>query len=103
MGMVMIECVIHPFKVPVMMQFLGACPGAKGGWRLTWQTMMKELAPQTKDGAYARPTYQFNSGALPQPLKVREATSLVRLWPVLSGLTGAQSVAWLPQCQSNMC
>ncbi|KAK9805972.1 hypothetical protein WJX73_010019 [Symbiochloris irregularis] len=43
--------------------------GAKGGWRLAWQTMMKELAPQTADGAYARPSYQFNSGQLTQQLR----------------------------------
>ena len=33
--------------------------GAKYGWRLAWETMMKELAPQTKDGSYARPTYNL--------------------------------------------
>ncbi len=33
--------------------------GAKYGWRLAWETMMKELAPQTTDGSYARPTYNL--------------------------------------------
>ncbi|CAK0733836.1 hypothetical protein CVIRNUC_000341 [Coccomyxa viridis] len=33
--------------------------GAKYGWRLAWETMMKELAPQTKDGSYSRPTYNL--------------------------------------------
>lgn len=32
--------------------------------------MMKELAPQSKDGAYERPSYQFNSGSLSQKLQV---------------------------------
>jgi hypothetical protein len=33
--------------------------GAKMGWHFAWETMMKELAPQTKDGSYARPTYNL--------------------------------------------
>lgn len=33
--------------------------GAKTGWTFAWETMMKELAPQTKDGSYARPTYNL--------------------------------------------
>ncbi|KAK9916212.1 hypothetical protein WJX75_000127 [Coccomyxa subellipsoidea] len=33
--------------------------GAKMGWHFAWETMMKELAPQTKDGSYARPTYKL--------------------------------------------
>lgn len=33
--------------------------GAKAGWNFAWQTMMQELAPQTKDGSYARPNYKF--------------------------------------------
>ena len=35
--------------------------GAKAGWNLAWQTMMNELAPHTKDGSYARPTYTFST------------------------------------------
>jgi putative glutathione S-transferase len=33
--------------------------GAKAGWKLAWETMMKELAPQNRDGSYARPTYNL--------------------------------------------
>eukprot|EP01025_Chloroclados_australasicus_P018917 TRINITY_DN20106_c0_g1_i5.p2 TRINITY_DN20106_c0_g1~~TRINITY_DN20106_c0_g1_i5.p2 ORF type:complete len:404 (-),score=29.56 TRINITY_DN20106_c0_g1_i5:376-1587(-) len=33
--------------------------GVKGGWRLAWQAMMKELAPQSSKGEYKRPTYNF--------------------------------------------
>jgi len=33
--------------------------GVKGGWKLAWETMMRELAPQSKDGEYTRPTYSF--------------------------------------------
>ncbi|KAK3288051.1 hypothetical protein CYMTET_4461 [Cymbomonas tetramitiformis] len=33
--------------------------GAKGAWKATWLTFMKELAPQSKDGAYSRPGYSF--------------------------------------------
>lgn len=35
--------------------------GAKTGWRTAWQIMMRELAPQTKDGGYSRPQYTFTS------------------------------------------
>lgn len=35
--------------------------GAKNGWKLAWQTMMKELAPQTADGSYSRPSYDFQA------------------------------------------
>ena len=38
----------------------GACTGAKGTWRTLWLTFMKELAPQTPEGAYERPSYQFS-------------------------------------------
>ena len=33
--------------------------GVKTGWRLAWATLMRELAPQSKDGDYARPSYGF--------------------------------------------
>ncbi len=36
-----------------------SCAGAKTAWKFAWETMMKELAPQTKDGSYARPTYNL--------------------------------------------
>ncbi len=35
--------------------------GAKTGWRLGWLTLMRELAPQSKDGAFTRPTYAFDA------------------------------------------
>lgn len=35
--------------------------GVKNGWRFAWQTMMKELAPQTADGSYSRPSYDFQA------------------------------------------
>ena len=35
--------------------------GAKGGWQLLWRTFMQELAPQSADGDYVRPSYTFNS------------------------------------------
>lgn len=35
--------------------------GVKQAWRLAWQTMVKELAPQSKSGAYVRPAYTFMS------------------------------------------
>ena len=34
--------------------------GAKGGWQLLWRTFMQELAPQSDDGDYVRPSYTFN-------------------------------------------
>lgn len=33
----------------------------KTGWKLIWQRMMAELAPQDKTGSYQRPSYQFDS------------------------------------------
>lgn len=42
-------------------QLPGCGVGAKGGWKLLWQTFMQELAPQSKDGEYMRPTYTFNN------------------------------------------
>ena len=33
--------------------------GVKTGWRLAWATLMRELAPQSKDGDYVRPSYGF--------------------------------------------
>lgn len=33
--------------------------GVKTGWRLAWTALMKELAPQSKDGQYIRPSYDF--------------------------------------------
>ncbi|KAL3140007.1 hypothetical protein ABBQ38_004290 [Trebouxia sp. C0009 RCD-2024] len=35
--------------------------GVKNGWKFAWQTMMKELAPQTADGSYSRPSYDFQA------------------------------------------
>lgn len=32
----------------------------KVGWRLAWQLMVRELAPQTKDGQYSRPQNAFD-------------------------------------------
>ncbi|KAF8065797.1 yqjG [Scenedesmus sp. PABB004] len=34
--------------------------GAKAGWRLAWETMVRELAPQDAGGGYARPGYAFD-------------------------------------------
>ena len=33
--------------------------GAKTTWRTLWKTFMQELAPQSKDGEYARPSYDL--------------------------------------------
>jgi putative glutathione S-transferase len=33
----------------------------KTGWKLIWQRMMAELAPQDKTGSYQRPSYQFDN------------------------------------------
>lgn len=34
--------------------------GAKTGWRLAWETMVRELAPQDQTGSYSRPKYAFD-------------------------------------------
>lgn len=41
--------------------------GAKGAWKATWLTFMKELAPQSKDGAYSRPGYSFTDAISSAP------------------------------------
>jgi glutathionyl-hydroquinone reductase len=38
---------------------------ARTGWRLAWQALVRELAPQSKEGAYQRPGYAFR-GRIPQ-------------------------------------
>ncbi len=35
--------------------------GVKAGWKAAWQVFMRELAPQSRDGAYARPAYTFTA------------------------------------------
>ena len=42
------------------------CAVAKGGWRLAWLTLMRELAPQSKDGDFVRPAYAFD-GSIGDP------------------------------------
>ena len=37
----------------------GASAGVKTGWRTAWELMMKELAPQSSDGDYTRPSYGY--------------------------------------------
>ena len=37
---------------------------ARGGLRLAWKAMMRELAPQDPSGAYVRPSYGFKAVAL---------------------------------------
>lgn len=34
--------------------------GVKTAWNQAWKTLMKELAPQSKDGSYVRPSYSFD-------------------------------------------
>jgi putative glutathione S-transferase len=54
-------------------------PGAKGGWRLAWEVMVRELAPQDKQGAYQRPTYSFSGriGGADFPVRVGEWDRMV--------------------------
>ena len=37
---------------------------ARGGLRLAWKAMMRELAPQDPSGAYVRPSYGFKAVTL---------------------------------------
>lgn len=54
--------------------------GVKEGWRLAWQTMVRELAPQSKDGAYTRPSYAFG-GKLDTPqFPVSTMQQVQRTW-----------------------
>lgn len=40
--------------------------GVKESWRFAWTTLVRELAPQSKDGSYKRPQYTF-SGKIGTP------------------------------------
>jgi len=42
--------------------------GVKAGWRAAWQTMMTELAPQSRDGEYQRPKYAFDGAIAEDPV-----------------------------------
>ena len=57
------------------------------GWTFAWQTMMQELAPQTKDGSYARPSYKFKGalGSTEFPVRhtVRCIQGFLTLWNTL--------------------
>ena len=53
--------------------------GAKNGWKLAWKTMMKELAPQTADGSYSRPSYDFQARIGDANFPVSQASQ----WPYL--------------------
>ena len=33
----------------------------KTGWKAAWEVFMRELAPQSRDGTYTRPSYTFQS------------------------------------------
>lgn len=34
--------------------------GVKNAWKLTWLTLMRELAPQSESGAFVRASYAFH-------------------------------------------
>jgi hypothetical protein len=50
---------------------LPAFAGAKTCWMLSWQALMRELAPQSKDGSYQRPGYNFTGAIGEGPFPVR--------------------------------
>ena len=56
--------------------------GAKGGWQMLWRTFMQELAPQSADGDYVRPSYTFNSriGDHEFPVRIHLQLELPRGW-----------------------
>ena len=47
--------------------------GVKTGWRLAWTTLMKELAPQSKDGDYVSPRVCMRSHACPREAACQHA------------------------------
>ena len=49
--------------------------GVKAGWRAAWVTMMTELAPQSRDGEYKRPSYTFDGVISPDPRAAFPAVS----------------------------
>ena len=44
------------------------CPVVKEGWKLAWQIMVRELAPQDRSGSYVRQSYAFSTS--PADIKV---------------------------------
>lgn len=70
--------------------------GAKFGWNTAWQTMMNELAPHTKDGSYARPTYTFSSeiGTAQFPVSACSRFCGCHHYAALGASACAHSAAW---------
>jgi hypothetical protein len=60
--------------------------GAKTGWNLAWQTMVKELAPQDKTGSYNRPGYAFDNKIGSPQFPVSDAGRELGLVVVAAGL-----------------
>ena len=58
-------------------RFLRHHAGVKAGWRLAWQVMVKELAPQDKSGAYVRQSYTFTSKIGDKEFPVRFGMSMI--------------------------
>jgi hypothetical protein len=64
----------------------------KTGWRLAWQTLMRELAPQSPDGSYARPSYTFNSAIGDPGFPVRILGFCGMAWPTEGSCCLAMSI-----------
>lgn len=54
--------------------------GAKTGWRLAWQAMVRELAPQDAKGGYSRPRYAFDGRLGTAEFPVSFFVVVVFLW-----------------------
>jgi putative glutathione S-transferase len=59
--------------------------GVKEGWKTAWQTMVRELAPQSRDGAYKRPSYSFTGRIGDSQFPVRpQLVHTLRAAPILT-------------------
>jgi hypothetical protein len=57
--------------------------GAKTTWRTLWKTFMQELAPQSKDGEYTRPSYDLRGRIGSAEFPVSRALYCCVAWGVI--------------------
>lgn len=69
---------------------------AKFGWKTIWLTFMKELAPQSKDGAYTRPAYTFTGQIGSEEFPVRRLFPAVLIRLGRRGSWGVTGALWSP-------
>jgi hypothetical protein len=68
--------------------------GAKTGWRLAWETMVRELAPQDSSGSYTRPANAFNERIGSPGFSVRSLLDTTQIYTqITSAMTSHEGLA----------